>query len=522
MLRVLRRRALSARTRIAGTAAGRDEPRSASLPRARELLLLAQQQRDDARVQLRAARRQRDAVSAKQAGLRRQLAEAHAHRDRARAKQALLLEQVRSARSQRNEAGADRAALRDRLRAARAERETFRRELDSAVNGEFATTEQFDRLRRAPPVGASSNGSRSFRDLAYGPVGTQNPVLSLLYARCPEHGLLPQPTRKVDLRTTLPLEPGSIFNLHWTRFVQLGCDTASDASARSEQFLRWLEALTDRGVHLVWTIHEELPHDCPFPEIEIELRRELAQRSSLVHVLQPSTVELVKPFYELDPTKLLVVEHPLYVGIYPNYVTRETSRRMLDLADDEFTILLFGTIRPYKGVDRLLSAITEIRRRHPEKPVRLIIAGPTFSSVDSAQVILRAKATPGVTIEPRGIHSLHVQYLFRACDLVVLPYNEFLNSGVLLLALTFERPVLAGDTPVTRDMISSGLVRCFERTSDESLLHELDRAVSEPQLLPAGPLAPEFARRHDPSLLAGQLALGFRTMLDAVPTASGR
>jgi glycosyltransferase involved in cell wall biosynthesis len=33
--------------------------------------------------------------------------------------------------------------------------------------------------------------------------------------------------------------------------------------------------------------------------------------------------------------------------------------------------------------------------------------------------------------------------LFRAADLVVLPYRETLNSGTAMLALSFDRPVLA-------------------------------------------------------------------------------
>ncbi|MEJ7583599.1 MAG: glycosyltransferase [Acidimicrobiales bacterium] len=520
MLRSLRRQAVNARARIAVVSPGlaRFDHSPNALSRARGLFLLAQQQRDEARAQLRAARQQRDALSAERATLRRQLAEAQAHRDPDRQRK-LLREQVRSARAQRDAAGADRALLRDQLRATRAERDGLRREMDVAANGEFTTAEQFERLR-GRPLSGTSNGFGELRDLRYGPVGTQNPVLSLLYSRCPEHGLLPRPIRKIDPLKPVPLKPGSILNLQWTRFVQLGCETPSEAAAKSEELLVWLRNLKDREIHLVWTIHEELPHDCQFPEIEIELRSELARLASLVHVLHPSTVEQVKPYYELDPAKVLVVEHPLYTGLYPDYATRETSRRMLDLDDDEFTVLLFGTIRPYKGIDRLLSAVSKVRRKHPDRRVRLIIAGPTFKSVDNAQVILRAKATPGVTIEPHSIHALHVQYLFRACDLVALPYNEFLNSGVLLLALTFERPVLAANEPVTEDMASSGLVRCFERTSDESLFCELERAVTEPQLLPTGPLEPDFVRKHDPLLLAEQLARGFRTILDPVP-ASG-
>jgi hypothetical protein len=136
----------------------------------------------------------------------------------------------------------------------------------------------------------------------------------------------------------------------------------------------------------------------------------------------------------------------------------------------------------------------------------VLIAGPLFDSVDCSQLLLRARATPGVTVDPRPVHPAHVQHLFRACDLVALPYTDFLNSGVLLLALTFGRPVLAAENPVTVDMQRSGLVRLFERTSDEALAAALDRAVDEPGWLPAGPIDPGFAADHDPAAVAERFA----------------
>ena len=65
----------------------------------------------------------------------------------------------------------------------------------------------------------------------------------------------------------------------------------------------------------------------------------------------------VEGLYPLVPERTFVVEHPLYSGVYPDYVSRAAARRMLGVDDDEVVLLGFGAIRPYKGFDRLVRAV---------------------------------------------------------------------------------------------------------------------------------------------------------------------
>ena len=94
--------------------------------------------------------------------------------------------------------------------------------------------------------------------------------------------------------------------------------------------------------------------------------------------------------------------------------------------------------------------------------------------------------------------------LFRAADVVVLPYRKVLNSGVLMLALTFGCQSVAPENPVTADLVGSGLVHLFDETSDD----DLDRAIAEAialrterRVLPA-----VFLDRFDHVEVAGRFA----------------
>ena len=106
-----------------------------------------------------------------------------------------------------------------------------------------------------------------------------------------------------------------------------------------------------------------------------------------------------------------------------------------------------------------------------------MLAGPTFKSIDIGPLRDLVAATDGVSMTDRAVPDEYVQVLFRAADVVVLPYRQVLNSGVLMLALTFGCPSVAPENPVTLDAVGSGLVHVFDRESDEGLVDAVVAAI---------------------------------------------
>lgn len=343
-------------------------------------------------------------------------------------------------------------------------------------------------------------GGRRLTDFAYFPGGIQNPYLRLLYSRLAEAGFDARPLPGFPL---LDAAAGDgAFHLHWTRVFQVGVGSPREARDQSDAHLRRVEGFVERGGQLLWSVHEVLPHDCPYPEVEIELRRRLVELASGVHVLHASTSAETAAHYPLDPAKTFVVEHPLYTNVYPDYVTREAARRLLGVADDEVVLLGFGAIRPYKGFDRLVEAVPRLRAESG-LPIRVMMAGPTYKSIDNAHLIELVEATEGVSLVDAAVPDEYVQVLFRAADVAVLPYRQVLNSGVLMLALTFGCPSVAPENPVTVDTNPSGLVHLFEPASDE----DLHRAVLEAVARRGDRVvSPEYAARYDHVAIAGQFA----------------
>ena len=96
------------------------------------------------------------------------------------------------------------------------------------------------------------------------------------------------------------------------------------------------------------------------------------------------------------------------------------------------TLLFFGLIRDYKGLDVLLRALPKI----PE--ARLVVAGDPLDPVDRT-------TTDRVEWRLRYIGEAEVEELMEKAAVVVLPYRKLDSSGVLATAIGYRRPVVVSD-----------------------------------------------------------------------------
>ena len=118
------------------------------------------------------------------------------------------------------------------------------------------------------------------------------------------------------------------------------------------------------------------------------------------------------------------------------------------------TLLFFGLLRPYKGVDVLLRALPTIVRAAPE--ARLVVAGEPLFPIDRLRRLAGELGLDGHVDWRLGfVPESDVPALFREAALAVLPYRELDSSGVLATALGYGTPVVVSDVgslgPTIRD-----------------------------------------------------------------------
>jgi glycosyltransferase involved in cell wall biosynthesis len=260
-------------------------------------------------------------------------------------------------------------------------------------------------------------------------------------------------------------------------------------SRRYEHLLRWFEPAVDVRL-LNWPRHSSLSNLSFLISLTKLIRRE---RPSLVHLLSNTTLWLnfAAPFWR--PIPLITTVHDVRVHpgdretrVLPSWATNLIVRqsnhvvvhgdglrllaidqfakapdhvhvlshpaipRYAELARAEglkrrtdagqFTVLLFGRIFAYKGLEQLIMAEARLDQRVPN--LRIVIAGRG----DDPWSLRHLMGDPNrYEVRNRFIDDAEVAQLFLDADVVVLPYEEASQSGVLNLAAAFGKPTVVTD-----------------------------------------------------------------------------
>jgi D-inositol-3-phosphate glycosyltransferase len=154
-----------------------------------------------------------------------------------------------------------------------------------------------------------------------------------------------------------------------------------------------------------------------------------------------------------------VIRHPVNDAFPDTDLTPSEAKRQLGLQENEKAVLFFGRIRPYKGIEHLLAAFHPLAANHSD--YRLIIAGePKKGSEEYRHQIeqtVKTEFMPGqIIMKIQFIPDEEMEVYLKAADVLVLPYKEIFQSGVLFLAYSFGLPVVATDVGSFREEIVEG------------------------------------------------------------------
>ena len=143
----------------------------------------------------------------------------------------------------------------------------------------------------------------------------------------------------------------------------------------------------------------------------------------------------------LNPgARYVLLPHPLY-SHFGEKLPREAAAEALGIDPSLKTLLFFGLIRDYKGLDILLEAFRDL----PED-YQLVIAGEPYGSFDKYQALI--DTLPGkdrVHVFPDYIRDSEVKTFFSAADVTVLPYRSATQSGISSISYHFEVPMIVTD-----------------------------------------------------------------------------
>jgi glycosyltransferase involved in cell wall biosynthesis len=186
--------------------------------------------------------------------------------------------------------------------------------------------------------------------------------------------------------------------------------------------------------------------------------------------------ELTEDF-RVPEEAVTVLRHPINDAFPDTSLTPAEAKQRLGIKESERTLLFLGRITPYKGLEYLLEAFHQLGAR--DDSYRLIIAGQTKKGTEQySQDIERLIRTAGrgerIIFDNQFIPDEKMELYLKAADVLVLPYTDIFQSGVLFLGFTFGLPAIASDVGSFREDVVENRTGLLFRPRDSV---DLARAI---------------------------------------------
>ncbi|WP_396644919.1 glycosyltransferase [Microbacterium sp.] len=246
-----------------------------------------------------------------------------------------------------------------------------------------------------------------------------------------------------------------VIHLHWPEST-IRASTRWRRWAKYTLFTLLLFRIKLFGKPAVWTVHNESPHE-----------RGTSVESRLLTWWEQLTTRRIYLYPSVTPDEEGAVFIPF--GDYSHVA--DQLRHRLDVDRDPHRMLLFGLLRPYKGIEQLLDAFEEVHRADARTSLA-IMGRPTDPDYGRAVHELAAAAAGGVEFRAELLEYEELVREIGRSGFVVLPYRRMYNSGAALLALSCGTPILVPSSQTMDDLRSESGPE-WVRTYDGELTPEI-------------------------------------------------
>lgn len=242
-----------------------------------------------------------------------------------------------------------------------------------------------------------------------------------------------------------------------------------------------------KGARLVWTAHNLKPHDARHPKFsQYFLTQFLKLCNGLIFLTEEGKNSFLQYYPAEKNISSAVVPHGHYRDSYTKSVDQAEAKAELGLVTGKKILLFMGMIKPYKNCDVLIKEFSAAKLAD----YVLVIAGKPDTPEYRQQLEALAAGNENIYLRLEFIPDNQLHLYMSAADCVILPYKSILNSGALLLALSFNKPVIAPHIGAFVDLQNElGLqwiysyVNDLDATNLEFMLEQLD-GLSRPATCP--------------------------------------
>ena len=216
-----------------------------------------------------------------------------------------------------------------------------------------------------------------------------------------------------------------------------------------------------KKVHKYQVIHEVIPHEGDSQVRGVDFMNKVICKTADTIVLRNQRyVQDMIDQYKIEPTRVKYLE---LWRRYPGFTEPVHSGR----------VLFFGRINPYKGAGNLL----EIVRLCPE--ITFDVVGRVDPQME--RVVEELSKEKNVHLNNGYVSDDEMREAFVGCDWAIVPYNSASQSGIIIDAYKYSRPVIAFNVGAIAEQVDDGKSGYLVGAgNNEAFAKELKKAVQMP------------------------------------------
>jgi glycosyltransferase involved in cell wall biosynthesis len=245
-------------------------------------------------------------------------------------------------------------------------------------------------------------------------------------------------------------------------------------------FLNWIEKVPDlrggkiqtwyvlmmlpiaksMGIRIVWTMHNKLAHTSEFKKEKTKIFKSLLKHSDYIVTHSSEGIDFGEQMVKGSGKKIFYLPHPV------------KDRRSPMQIEQEYDVLIWGTLAPYKGVDKFLDHLYEQKL---QKKYRIHIVGKPSSPEYARE--LEKYANERITFHSAFIEEDELRRLIAASRLVLFTYSKssILSSGVLMDSLGFGARIVGPEVGAFADLGKEGILDNFNNFDE--LIEKVDQQL---------------------------------------------